>query len=274
MDAPPASRHIDAPPAASQGTIECQICFDTVPFADAMALCAKGHAFCAECCWRCCRSAVDDGLVPACPSNKEHSCGSVTKEIAEHALSKWLGAKGQSQSRKTEMGALWGLRGSIAGGFTSRKMDEVYLSAERAKQGAVQCTGRKCTAWYVPDVPHSSQPQRIMCTIAKCSTAFCAACRHPYHFRSTCAEALRINARWIKFLQEELAPFLTAAIKTDPDRYSPALKEHTRSKSALDGVTKEALQRFDELKKMELWKERHCRHCPHCQRIVHRMSGW
>ena len=51
------------------------------------------------------------------------------------------------------------------------------------------------------------------------------------------------------------------------------MKEHTRAKSALDEGTRDALARFQELREMELWKEKHCRRCPHCQRVVHKVSG-
>ena len=37
--------------------------------------------------------------------------------------------------------------------------------------------------------------------------------------------------------------------------------------------TRGALQRFDELKQMELWKQKHCRHCPKCKRVVEKLSG-
>ena len=262
-------------PTAASDEVECEICFDTVPVSATLPLCKARHRYCAECCWRCCQSSLGDGLVPACPSDKEHRCGAIGKGVAERALSRWLGEKGQTQARKAELGAAWAVRGSIASGFTSGKLDAVYASAERAAQGAVQCPGRnnKCKAWYIPAVPHSTRPQRVVCAVDKCGTSFCSLCRHPYHFRTDCAEALRIQARWVKFLQDDLAPFLMAAIKVDPGRYSDALKEHTKAKSALDDATKDALTRFDELKKMELWKEKHCKRCPKCKRVVEKMSG-
>ena len=254
--------------------IECQICFDTT--ADAMALCREGHMFCSECCWRCCASAFGDGLQPACPLEKEHKCGVITKATALTALTRWLSAPGQTQRRKTELGA-WSIKGSAAAGYSSGKIDAIYLASKRAAQGAVQCIGKikgkACDAWYVPRNPHSQQPQRVVCTLSKCCTSFCAACRHPYHFRTTCAEALRAQARWIRFLQSELGPFLMAAVRVDPGRYEEQLKAHTKSKGALDEATRDALSRFDELKKMEEWKEKHCRHCPHCARVVEKMSG-
>ena len=46
-------------------TLTCLICFDSVPHAASLVLCSAQHAFCAECCWRCCESALADGLVPA-----------------------------------------------------------------------------------------------------------------------------------------------------------------------------------------------------------------
>ena len=81
---------------------------------------------------------------------------------------------------------------------------------------------------------HSSTPQRLVCKREKCGTSFCAACRQPYHFRTSCEEALRINARWVAFLERGLKDFLVAAVKVDPDRYHPVLKELTRSKGAAD----------------------------------------
>ena len=252
--------------------LECLVCFDTLPRRMTAPLCARGHRYCDECSWRCCQSAFNDGLVPACPMEKEHKCGSVSKDAAERALSRWLSQPGQTQRRKAEL-KTWAIRGSVAGGFTSGKVDEVYLSSQRAAQGAVQCIGRNCGAYYVPPVPHSQQPQRLVCTRPKCEASFCAACRQPYHFRSTCAEALRINVRWVRFLQTELTDFLVAAVKVDPDQYGAALKEHTKAKGALDEATRDALSRFDELRKMEQWKEKHCRHCPKCHRVVEKLSG-
>ena len=49
------------------------------------------------------------------------------------------------------------------------------------------------------------------------------------------------------------------------------LKAYVRAKSALDEATRDALQRFDELKQMELWKQKHCRHCPKCKRVVEKL---
>ena len=197
---------------------ECPCCFDTIPSSEASTLCAQGHRFCADCCWRCCQSALGDGLVPACPNDKEAKCGTIPKEAASAALSGWLLQKGEQQSRKAELQAAgWSIRGSKAAGFTSGKLDEVYLSAERARQGAVQCIGKRCKEWLVPPIPHSPLAQRLVCESSKCGASFCAACRHPYHFRSTCAEALRINARWVRFLQTELGAFLMAAVRAEPE---------------------------------------------------------
>ena len=153
----------EEPSAAAVPTdVECLICFDTVPASDSMSLCASRHRFCADCCWRCCKSAVGDGLVPACPLDKEHSCGSVAKSTAVDALSRWLSQRGQTQARKAELHAessTWAIRGSSVCGFTSGKLEEVYAASERAAKGAVQCPGRKCKgAWYVPAVPHSTEP--------------------------------------------------------------------------------------------------------------------
>ena len=251
---------------------ECPICFDTIPPSEAASLCGKGHRFCPDCCWRCCQSALGDGLVPACPHDKEAKCGTIPKQAASAALSRWLCQKGEQQTRKAELQAAgWSIRGSKAAGFTSGKLDEVYLSAERARQGAVQCIGKRCKEWLVPPIPHSPLAQRLVCSSAKCGASFCAACRHPYHFRSTCAEALRINARWVRFLQTELGAFLMAAVRVEPERYGATLKAYVKSKSALDEATRDALQRFEELKKMELWKEKHCRHCPNCKRVVEKL---
>ena len=72
---------------------------------------------------------------------------------------------------------------------------------------------------------------------------------------------------------QEMAPFLVAAVKVDGERYSPILKAYSKSKSALDEATVDALSRFDELRKMEVWKEKHCRYCPYCKRVVEKMSG-
>ena len=224
--------------------VECSICFDTIPSIEARSLCAQGHRFCTDCCWRCCQSSLGDGLVPACPNDKEAACGTIPKEAAEAALSRWLLQKGEQQSRKAELQAAgWTIRGSQAAGFTSGKLGDVYLSAERARQGAVQCIGKRCKEWLVPPVPHSPMAQRLVCSEARCGASFCAACRHPYHFRSTCAEALRINARWVRFLQTELGAFLMAAVRAEPERYGPMLKAYTRAKSALDDATRRATAR-------------------------------
>ena len=58
----------------------CEICFDDeVPEDSAMTICGSGHRFCSECCFRCVQSSVGDGLVPACPKEKEAKCGTVGK---------------------------------------------------------------------------------------------------------------------------------------------------------------------------------------------------
>ena len=253
--------------------ITCPICYDDVPTAASVALCGQAHRFCVECGWGAVRVAVSDGLVPACPFDKEHKCGAIAKAAADAALTRWLGSgEGGPAARKAELSA-WVVRGR-ASAHTSGKIDEVYRSAELARQGAVQCPGKgskPCKEFVVPAVAHASFPQRCACP--KGHPPFCASCRQPYHYRTGCAEALRVNARWVKWLQTELGDFLVEAVKHDPDRYSSVLKEHCKGKSALDEATRDALSRFDELRKMELWKEKHCKHCPNCKRVVHKVSG-
>ena len=219
---------------------ECEICYDTVPVAATLALCKEGHRFCAECAWRCCESSLGDGLVPACPKAKEARCGTVSRQVASVALTRWLtDPEADTQSRKTAL-ASWDLSsaaGAAGGRFESGKLEGVYESAERARQGAVQCIGKGgkgCEAWYVPPKPHAPEPQRLLCVAAGCGTAFCSACRQPFHFRSTCAEALRLSARWVRFLQEELSPFLMAAVRVDGERWAPVLQMHAGAKGALD----------------------------------------
>ena len=131
-----------------------------------------------------------------------------------------------------------------ASAHTSGKIDEVYRSAELARQGAVQCPGKgskPCKEFVVPAVAHASFPQRCACP--KGHPPFCASCRQPYHYRTGCAEALRVNARWVKWLQSELGDFLVEAVKHDPDRYSSVLKEHCKGKSALDEARHLAISR-------------------------------
>ena len=82
---------------------ECPICFDTILSSEAALLCGKGHRFCPDCCWRCCQSALGDGLVPACPHDKEAKCGTIPKQAASVALSRWLCQKGEQQTRKAEL---------------------------------------------------------------------------------------------------------------------------------------------------------------------------
>ena len=50
-------------------------------------------------------------------------------------------------------------------------------------------------------------------------------------------------------------------------------ESYTKSKTAIDEATSSALSRFDELRKMEVWKEKHCRRCPYCRRVVEKMDG-
>jgi hypothetical protein len=249
---------------------ECSICFDTVASSSTLALCSQQHRFCADCSWRCCRSALGDGLVPACPNAKEAKCGTVSKQVATLALTRWLCDPDEGDERKAELGASWALR-STGGRHTSGKLEDVYLNAERARQGAVQCIA--CEAFYVPARPHSLEPQKLACTVASCRAVFCAACRQPYHRNSTCAEALRLSAKWVRFLQQELGPFLLAAVRVDGDKWGPVLKAHAGAKGALDEATRDGLRRFDELRKMELWKQTHCRRCPYCKATVEKLDG-
>ena len=255
---------------------ECEICYDTVPVAATLALCKAGHRFCAECAWRCCESSFGDGLVPACPKAKDARCGTVSRKVASAALTRWLtDPEADTQSRKVAL-ASWDISSAAGGRFESGKLEGIYESAERARQGAVQCIGKGgkgCEAWYVPPRPHAQEPQRLLCVAAGCGATFCSACRQPFHFRSTCAEALRLSARWVRFLQDELSPFLMAAVRVDGERWAPVLQMHAGSKGALDEATREALSRFDELRQMELWKQKHCRRCPYCTRVVEKIDG-
>ena len=234
------------------GDGQCPICYDSAALAP---LCASlAHSFCADCRWRCCESSLGEGLVPACPLDRR--CGAVSREAVVAAL-----ADGCAQLTTSGRN------------LVIVKLDGVYLSAERAKAGAVQCIGKGCEAWYVPPIPHSERPQRLECTAPTCGAAFCSACRQPFHFRSSCADALRLSAWWIKFLQDEMVPFLMAAVRADSARWSPALAAHAKAKGALDDATRDALSRFDELRKMELWKQDHCKRCPFCRRVVEKMDG-
>ena len=115
-----------------------------------MELCGKGHKFCSDCCWGVCRSAISDGLVPACAFDKAEGCGAVSETRAARALSLWLKPKGQMAGRKTEL-ASWAVRGSHAAGYTSGRVSDVYNNAKFAAAGAVQCIGKNCKAHYVPD---------------------------------------------------------------------------------------------------------------------------
>ena len=202
-------------------TATCAICFDELPPRAFITLCGANHQFCVDCAWPSCKAMLEEGLVPACPHDREQKCGAVPKAAAEEALKRWLKQE-DTEARKAQLDS-WSIKG-----LTSGKLSGVYLSAERAAQGAVQCI--KCKLFHVPVVPHSQEPQRVVCTGKRCGASFCAACRHPYHFRTTCAEALRVNARWLRFLQGELGPFLMAAVRVDPERYGAILKAHTKSK--------------------------------------------
>ena len=153
--------------AGKQAVITCPICYDDVPTAASVALCGQAHRFCVECGWGAVRVAVSDGLVPACPFDKEHKCGAIAKAAADAALTRWLGSgEGGPAARKAELSA-WAVRGR-ASAHTSGKIDEVYRSAELARQGAVQCPGKgskPCKEFVVPadtatrtaPHPHSTQ---------------------------------------------------------------------------------------------------------------------
>ena len=82
--APAAARSSNA--AGKQAVITCPICYDDVPTAASVALCGQAHRFCVECGWGAVRVAVSDGLVPACPFDKEHKCGAIAKAAADAAL--------------------------------------------------------------------------------------------------------------------------------------------------------------------------------------------
>ena len=189
--------------AGKQLVITCPICYDDVPTAASVALCGQAHRFCVECGWGAVRVAVSDGLVPACPFDKEHKCGAIAKAAADAALTRWLGSgEGGPPRARRELSA-WAVRGR-ASAHTSGKIDEVYRSAELARQGLRRARPGKgskpCKEFVVPAVAHASFPQR--CARARRATAlFCASCRQPYHYRTGCAEALRVNARWVKWLQ-------------------------------------------------------------------------
>ena len=94
---------------------ECEICYDTVPLAATLALCGEGHRFCAECAWRCCESALSDGLVPACPKATEARCGTVSREVARSALTRWLtDPEADTRSRMSAL-ASWEVCGAAGG---------------------------------------------------------------------------------------------------------------------------------------------------------------
>ena len=106
---------------------------------------------------------------------KSDKCGTVAKDTVERVLSRWLRA---GNLRKVELNASeWVIRGNATSGYASKRVDSVYLAAERARNGAVQCIGRRCNEFYVPPVPHSTEPQWLVCTAPKCGASFCSACR-------------------------------------------------------------------------------------------------
>lgn len=235
--------------------VECPICYDEVAVSSTVLLCSKSHRLCVECSWACCKSALGDGLVPACPLERQAGCGAISKQTTCTALTRWLTEapnKEDCQARKAELmdgSDSWVPKGSKGHGFSCNKIEDVYVSAERTRIGAVQCCGKGCNAWYVPEVPHSVEPQRLACTLASCGAVFCSSCRTPWHRRSTCAEALRLHARWCRFLQDELVVFLMAAVRADGSRWASVLEAYSKRRGALDQAASEALCRFDELRK-------------------------
>jgi len=140
-------------------------------------------------------------------------------------------------------------------GYTADRIDEVYRSVVLASQGAVPCVGKNCKAWYIPQNPHGRHAERVECSNPKCKADFCSACKQPYHYHTSCEEALRIASSWLNFLQSGHDSLLVAAVKIDELRFGPLLQAHTLGKHAgsKSSVVIEAFARFQELKSMEQW---------------------
>ena len=115
------------PPAAT-----CAICFDELPPRAFITLCGANHQFCVDCAWPSCKAMLEEGLVPACPHDREQKCGPVPKAAAEEALKRWLKQE-DTEARKAQLDS-WSIKG-----LTSGKLSGVYLSAARAAQGAFRC---------------------------------------------------------------------------------------------------------------------------------------
>ena len=78
------------------------------------------------------------------------------------------------------------------------------------------CVGRNCHAWYIPQNPLSSnQAERIECTDANCQATFCLRCKQPYHYHSSCDEALEIEAQWLHFMDAGHDDLLVQGLKVD-----------------------------------------------------------
>jgi len=280
---------------SSSESSDCAICLETVPSKDAVQLCNDGHRFCVECSWQLVSVAVRDHLVPACPHEKEKKCGTVPQPMAERALNVWLdsgstraGAAAIARASSTPVQSMdqrkseldgWGLQsktittyGQI--GYTCDKIDEVYRSVVLAKQGAVPCVGKGCGAWYIPERPGlQHHPERVECTNLSCKADFCILCKQPYHYHTSCSQALRLTGWWMTFLETEHDALLVAAMKINEAKYAPLLKAHTTGRHKRDAAVLDAFARFNEVKEMEDWKAQNCRTCPHCSRVIQRLSG-
>ena len=234
--------------------VECPICYDEVAVSSTVRLCSKSHRLCVECSWACCKSALGDGLVPACPLERQAGCGAISKQTTCTALTRWLTEapnKEDCQARKAELmdgSDSWVPKGSKGHGFSCNKIEDV--SSARActdrrgpvlRQGVQRLVRARSSAFG-----RTPAPRLHACS---CGAVFCSSCRTPWHRRSTCAEALRLHARWCRFLQDELVVFLMAAVRADGSRWASVLEAYSKRRGALDQAASEALCRFDELRK-------------------------
>jgi hypothetical protein len=215
---------------------ECNICFDDFDVTEMFTLdCPNTHRFCRD----CMQSQLEVDL-------KEKRISSCSAPGCSHQIT------------ETEVKQLFGADSKEAADY-----GEILLKKELAKLHVVGCPTPGCKNFI--EVANPQIPMNCTCA---CGASFCSMCRKQYHYRTSCQDAVVLNADWIKWNLTGRNAY-RQLLDVDHKRFDDFEKESKR----VAARNEELKARYNELVQDEQWKEQNCHGCPHCGRPIQKLDG-
>jgi len=140
---------------------------------------------------------------------------------------------------------------------------EVLLQKELAKLPVVGCPTPGCKNYI--EMHNPNIPVHCECS---CGASFCSMCKHEYHFRSTCQDALGLTAKWINWNQQGRTNY-----HKQLEQEQKRIEGFEGERKKVEARNEELKQRYEELLQDEQWKEQNCHACPHCGRPIQKLEG-